>query len=225
MTVHYHGLPITPLSALMDLSGCHFCVSYARPEQIRHARQIGQSIMADNGAFSVWRRGAVPDWPGYYEWCARWLGPADWAVIPDVIDGDEAQNDALVAEWPHGHLGAPVWHLAESFGRLLRLVDEFPRVCFGSSGDYAQIGTAAWERRMDMAFNCISRRRFVPAIHGLRMMAMSSRRWPFASVDSTDIARNHNRPQNTPSTMARRWNAKQCPHRWTERPEQVELLA
>jgi hypothetical protein len=226
LTVKYHGCPITPLAVLNALAGCHFCVSYARPEQVAHVRKLGQSLMLDNGAFSAWRRGHTPDWPGFYAWCERWLGPADFAVIPDMIDGDEPDNDALVAAWPHGHRGAPVWHLHESLPRLSRLTDEFPLVCFGSSGDYAQIGTESWTRRMDAAFNHICRgRRFAPRIHGLRMMAMSGRRWPFASVDSTDIARNHNRPQNTPTAMARRWNSKQCPHTWAEQPEQLEFVA
>jgi len=35
--------------------------------------------------------------------------------------------------------------------------------------------------------------------------------WPFASVDSTDIARNHNRPQNRIDHMAERWDRMQCP--------------
>jgi hypothetical protein len=56
-------------------------------------------------------------------------------------------------------------------------------------------------------------------------MQLSGRRWPFASVDSTDIARNHNRPQNTPRAMADRWDAIQTPSRWAHRPEQMELVA
>jgi len=33
----------------------------------------------------------------------------DWAIIPDVIDGDEAANDALVTAWPFGMVvGVPV---------------------------------------------------------------------------------------------------------------------
>jgi hypothetical protein len=44
-------------------------------------------------------------------------------------------------------------------------------------------------------------------------------------VDSTDIARNHNRPQNTPRAMADRWDAIQTPPRWEIRPEQMELVA
>lgn len=225
--LHYHGLPLTPLAELRTLVGRHFCVSYARPEQIRHARELAQSVMGDNGGFSVWRRGHVPDWPGYYRWVEEWIGPADWAVIPDVIGGGDDQNDTLLAQWPHGWVGAPVWHLDETLERLRRLTGEWPRVCLGSSGDYAVIGTGRWERRMDEAFNIVALgRRFLPAIHGLRMMSAAGRRWPLASVDSTDAARNHNRPHNTALKIAHRWDAMQCPHRWTERPEHMgDLLA
>lgn len=226
--IHYHGTPITPLSVLHELAGKHFCVSYARPEQLRHVRGLAQSIMLDNGAFTAWRQGRAVDWSQYAAWCQDNLGPADWCVIPDVIDGTDEQNDALTRSWPlRKWQSAPVWHLHESLSRLGWLVREFPRVCVGSSGAYAEIGTALWEARMDEAFNwiCAGSGRTPCAIHGLRMMACSGRHWPFASVDSTDIARNHNRPQNGAARMAARWDAMQCPARWRARAEQAELIA
>lgn len=224
--IHYHGTPITPLEVLYSLAGRHFCVSFERPDQLARVKEQAQSVMLDNGAFSVWRRGVAPDWNAYYEWVERSLGPADWAVIPDVIDGDSAQNDALLRQWPHGHRGAPVWHLHEPIARLLWLVDEWPLVCFGSSGAYSDPLSDAWQCRMDRAFNAICRHRiFTPRTHGLRMMACSGHRWPFASVDSTDIARNHSRPHNSALRMAERWDAVQCPSKWGDRPEQPALFA
>ena len=59
-------------------------------------------------------------------------------------------------------------------------------------------------------------------LHMLRGMALSGSEYPFASVDSTDVARNHNRPHNDALQMALRWDGKQCPARWTYR-EQLEL--
>ncbi len=44
-------------------------------------------------------------------------------MIPDVIGSTEKENDDLLAEWPHGERGVPVWHLNESIGRLERLAD------------------------------------------------------------------------------------------------------
>lgn len=138
MTIHYHGTPITPNHTLLTLAGCHFCVSFERPDQIRQAHELGQTVMLDNGAFSAWNRGAATDWGGYYAWCDEWLDyPATWAVIPDVIDGTCEANDALVAQWPHEQRGAPVWHMHEPINRLLALSDSWSRVCIGSSGEYA----------------------------------------------------------------------------------------
>lgn len=57
----------------------------------------------------------------------------------------------------------------------------------------------------------------------LRGMQLSGSIYPFASVDSTDIAQNHNRKQNTPSKMAKRWDAMQTPGEWYPEPVQMEL--
>jgi hypothetical protein len=56
------------------------------------------------------------------------------------------------------------------------------------------------------------------------MMACSGKRWPLSSVDSTDIARNHNRPHNGARRMADRWDAVQCPIEWSARPEQRKMF-
>lgn len=225
MTIHYHGTPITPASLLHTLAGRNFCVSHAAPIQVETIHRIAQSVMLDNGAFSAWKRGYVPDWSGYYAWCDEWLDyPTTWAVIPDVIEGDEGEQDALIAQWPHGLRGSPVWHMHESIERLLRLLDECPRVCIGSSAQYANILDDSWSRRMDAVWREIGRRHSrAPNAHMLRGMQLVGHRWPFASVDSTDVARNHNRPQNTPAEMAARWDASQCPPRFVCRGEQLGL--
>lgn len=225
MTLHYHGTPITPLTALMQLAGRHLCVSFFRPEQVERAHNLAQSVMLDNGAFSAWRLGRAIDWTAYYAWAGRWLDyPTTWAVIPDVITGTGEDQDALIAQWPLGERGAPVWHMHEPIGRLVGLCERWPRVCIGSSAQYARVMSPIWQHRIDEAWNAIGRGR-APWVHMLRGMQCATKRWPFASLDSTDIARNHNRPQNTPRGMADRWDAQQCPGRWTPQPLQTELVA
>lgn len=226
MTVHYHGTPITPRAVLRELAGRHFCVSFAKPQDVEECHRIGQSVMLDNGAFSAWRVGKPTDWPGYYAWCDRWFDvPTTWGVIPDVIDGTDEDQDRLIDQWPYGERGAPVWHMHEQIDRLRRLTDEWPRVCIGSSRQYADLLTDAWCRKMDEAWNAVMRgRRRIPNIHMLRGMQLVRHRWPFASVDSTDIARNHNRPQNRAKAMADRWDSKQCPATWERAPEQLGLF-
>lgn len=223
--IHYHGTPVTGAGVLGRLAGRSFCVSFARPEQIAVCHEIGQSVMLDNGAFSLWRSGVPTDWPGCYAWCERWLQyPTTWAVIPDVIDGSEDENDELIRQWPHGNRGAPVWHMHEPIDRLLALADSWPRVCIGSSGAYGTVGDSSWRRRMDDAMSALCGSGPVPVwLHMLRGMALSGSEYPFASVDSTDVARNHNRPHNDALQMALRWDGKQCPAAWTYR-KQLELV-
>lgn len=199
--IHYHGLPITPATAaLRAISGGHAFVSFRHPDQLTLALESAQSFAVDNGAFSAWKSGnPVTDWNEFYEWVAELHRyPAfDFAVIPDVIDGSENDNDLLLKEWPWRekakHVGAPVWHLHESLERLERLVLNWPRICLGSSGAFAQIGTNAWWARMAEAMDiiCDKHGRPVAKIHGLRMLNPDVyTRFPFASADSTNIGQN-----------------------------------
>lgn len=194
--IHYHGLPITPETcAVSAVSGGHAFVSFRHAGQLPMAMALCQSFAVDNGAFSAWRAGVpVADWSPYYAWVESARVPAlDFAVIPDVIDGSESDNDALVEAWPFGMLGAPVWHLHESLDRLVRLAGAWPRVCLGSSGDYAKVGTPRWWVRMAEAVAAISDGQGRPAtrLHGLRMLdARVVASVPLASADSTNIARN-----------------------------------
>lgn len=221
MTIHYHGTPITPMDALYQLAGRHFCVSHARPDDVERAHEIGQSVMLDNGAFSAWKRQHEPDWAEYYAWTDRWLDyPETWAVIPDVVDGGSQLQDALIRQWPHGQRGAPVWHMDEPMDRLFRLVDEWPRVCIGSTDEFKDVLSAPWRRRMDLMWDELAvRHRRLPRLHMLRGMQLAGKHWPFASLDSTNIAQNHNRPQNTPRAMADRLDGMQCPARWDITPD------
>lgn len=196
--IHYHGLPITPETvAARVISGGHAFVSFRHADQLPIAAELAQSFAVDNGAFSAWKSGKpVTDWSGYYEWVADvMMHPGfDFAVIPDVIDGDEAANDALLNEWPHSRLvGAPVWHMHESLERLTMLSIDWPRLCLGSSGAYATIGTLAWWNRMSDAMGacCNSKGQPRAKLHGLRMLDPEIfSKFPFSSADSTNIARN-----------------------------------
>ena len=226
--IHYHCADINPHQKLIEgLAGRNLLVSHAYPRAVKIAHEIGQSVLLDNGAFTVWRQGHEPDWAGYYEWADKWLEcPTTWAIIPDVIDGGEEIQNKLMDQWPHGERGAPVWHLDESIERLCSLVDGgWPRICLGSAGAYAKIASEPWLIRMFQAFNEVDRVfGKMPWLHGLRMQVVGHM-FPFGSVDSADIARNNNRPQNTIKSMAERWDASQPPIRWHQRPIQQELIA
>lgn len=201
--IHYHGLPITPASsALSAVSGGHAFVSFRYPDQLAIALEVCQSFAVDNGAFSAWKSGKpVTDWSGYYQWVAELqrYPNFDFAVIPDVIDGDEQANDELLDEWiwrgtaKASWVGAPVWHMHESMARLERLALEWPRICLGSSGQYATVGNAQWWERMREAMSVICDKNGNPIckVHGLRMLNPAVfTRLPLSSADSTNIARN-----------------------------------
>lgn len=244
--IHFHGTPITPETAAASvLNGGHAFLSFADARNLSLALDVCQSFAVDNGAFGAWTRGKpITDWRPYYEWIAELhrYPSFDFAVIPDVIDGDEDANDALLAEWPWRksapHVGAPVWHLHESIERLQRLASEWPRICIGSSGQFAKLKTPAWWNRMAETFNAICDKagRPICKVHGLRMLDPDVfSRFPFASADSTNIARNigidsawkgtYQPPtkEARAAVMRSRIESVNSPTFWREVPEQIAI--
>jgi hypothetical protein len=225
--IHYHGTPLTPRAELMKMAGKNFCVSFAAPGDADWCLAHAQSVMWDSGAFSAFTRKAEVDWSKYYEWLEPRLGHPHWAVIPDVIDGSVAEQRAMVAQWPHGSmLGVPVWHMGLDISYLLDLAQTWPRICFGSSQQYWQVGSDPWCRRADEAFNALAKRGPLPWVHMLRGLSLCGDRWPFASADSTNVARNFKNIGNEtdPERMARRIDSVQCPIKWKTRATQKELF-
>lgn len=195
--IHYHGGPITPEScALRAWRARHAFISHAAPEQLALAATVCQSFALDNGAFSLWKAGLPTDWPAFYDWVRLWMNHPgfDFAVIPDVIEGTEEENDELLAAWPFPkHAGAAVWHTNESIERLERLAHEWPRVCLGSSGQYDVKRPAAFvARAQDAIVHILDEHGFpITKLHGLRCLnPRIFTQLPLASGDSTNVARN-----------------------------------
>lgn len=224
--IHYHGGPITPRSELFKMGGKHMCVSFADKRDDDWCLRNCQSVMWDNGAFSAFTKGKPTDWNKYYEWLESRLSPPHWAVIPDVIDGDVNDNLELIKQWPHRKdCSAVVWHMAEPVDHLLHLIDlGFGKVCFGSSGAYWQVGSPAWERRADVAFNEICKRGPIPWVHMLRGLSMAGSKYPFASADSANVARHHQEMNTCPERWARQIDMVQNPVTWKMKETQRELL-
>lgn len=216
--IHYHGGPITPIEcAQRAWTGRHAMISFANPEQLPLAAEICQSFALDNGAFPIWRAGKGSiDVSAYLEWVSQWLSHPgfDWCLIPDRIDGTEAENRVLVDQWRFASsTSVPVWHLHESLNWLEVLVSSFPRVALGSSGRWSQVGTSDWWGRMAEAMEvaCDSDGRPRTKLHGLRMLDPTIfSQLPLASADSTNVARNIGidkawiRGQYQPMTKAQR---------------------
>jgi len=195
--IHYHGGPITPeRSAFSIWKGRHAFISFAHPEQIGIASLVCQSFALDNGAFSFWKSKKEVRWEDYYQWVDKWSHhPAcDWAVIPDVIEGSEKENDALVRQWPLKGFGVPVFHLNESFDRLSRLIGlGFTRIALGSSGEYDVSMVKKCLKRLFQIFEHINKHHPKEHLrfHGMRMLNRQIiTAVPLASADSTTVARN-----------------------------------
>jgi hypothetical protein len=217
------GLPLTPIRHLAEIAGGSFCVSYATRQTL--GKQLDQAIAAvgddeillvDNGAFSAWRSGVPMDVDGFARWAADIMArcPQAVAVVPDVIDGDAADNDDMLVDFRGAvlELGLEldadrtmaVWHMHEPLERLTGLVEGgFQYVAIGSSGEYAQPGTPAWHARIGQAFAALDNlvsdsngayRR--PWLHMMRAQA-EGHRYDFDSTDSCNLAVNHCRYRET----------------------------
>lgn len=214
MTIHHHGLPLTPEVMLLDLAGKHVCISFAtkRDSQVEYCLRAMQSIVFDCGEFTYHQQGGSVDRDAYYAWLAPILRPPHWAVIPDKIDGTVEEQRALVATWPFSRKrGAPVWHLGLPLEYLVELATEWPRVCLGSSGAYWQVGSAPWKLRMREVGEALATIDDPAEIHGLRMMNEAGN-WSFlASVDSVNVARNYKDREDMPGRMADRLDRVNAP--------------
>lgn len=194
--IHYHGTPITPIRvATAILKARHGMVSFAHPEQIGLVAEVCQSFCIDNGAFSAWKSGIPLDIDGYVAWVKEWKRHPgfDWCLIPDVIEGTEADNDQMIEAWEEPtHMSVPVWHLHESIDRLVRLCSQWPRVALGSSGQWSEVGNAAWWDRMADAMDAVCVDGMpICKLHGLRMLNPTIfSALPLSSADSTNVARN-----------------------------------
>lgn len=199
--IHYHGTPISgaKLDEAKFLTGRHALVSYHHPTTLPAVTEFCQSFVLDNGAFSFWRegRGAV-DVEVYYEWVlSLHRHPAfDWCLIPDKIDGTEHENVLLYEQWQAmatGICSVPIWHLHESLDWLKYLAENNRIVAFGSSGEWASVGTQGWWGRMADALRavCDEYGRPMCKLHGLRMLDPAIfTRIPLHSADSANAGIN-----------------------------------
>lgn len=134
----------------------------------------------------------------------------------------------MLSQWPRKTLGydhaAAVFHLHEPLAHLHFLVNAYPKVCLGSSGQYWQLGTPQWVGRMDEIFNELAKRSArMPWIHGLRMLDQVDGGWPFASADSANVGRNFkDRAGGCAECMAAPIDVRQSAAKWRER-EQLNL--
>lgn len=195
---HYHGGPITPASCAMKVwkNGFAF-VSWAHTSQLHLALDISQGVGIDNGAFTFWKSARKTCWDDYYDFVRGIKNHPrfDFCIIPDVIDGGEAENDKLLKDWPADlhSFGVPVWHMNESDDRFIRLCKEYDRVAIGSCGEYDVTKARACVSKLkDVVRHVVDDNGYpITKLHMLRGLNKNIfKHIPFASADSTNIARN-----------------------------------
>lgn len=196
--IHYHGMTgVGTTDDIVKFAKSRNCfVSYAYKRYLPTIASVCSSFALDNGAFTAWNKNENFDFVGYNEFVDLWkTHPAfDWAIIPDKIDGTEDENDQLIKDWKFpDFMSVPVYHLHESTQRLERLINRFPIIAFGSSGDFSTPGNVSWWDRMEWVMKTACNSQGVPRAkyHGLRMLdSKIFSRIPLKSADSTTAERN-----------------------------------
>ncbi|HIF5778101.1 TPA: hypothetical protein ACX3EJ_001077 [Vibrio parahaemolyticus] len=178
-------------------------VSFARMDQLNYILNVAKVVVFDNGAFKDWndrRKGKKKDvdpithWAKYYRKVLSIYSRIHWFLIPDVIEGTEEENDALIKMLPISlrNKAVPVWHSDESFDRLDRLCERWPMVAIGMCGPHRKIESHAAERRIQEIFHhlyCVKKSDVM--IHGLRVLdGRVLGRFPYHSGDSSFVATN-----------------------------------
>lgn len=241
----YHGTPCGAFERNRDVfANMHLCMSWAAyatsckgkrtgtptPSALRHALAC-RKLLLDNGAFSVWqqarKRCAVMhlDVAAIYAWMTAMIeakaaadGYGCIILLPDVIEGSEEENDALLRTCPE-HLRPvawPVWHMTDSLDRLARLSDEWGAVAIGACGPYTEVLGPEYCRRIDQVFDDREARHSGSRLHMLRGLQVAAGPWPFTSADSTDVGQNWSQTPHRLQTRVACWErrARATPATW-----------
>jgi len=186
--IHYHVGPLgEPRESHAFFYGRHALISLQKTEELEVIAEVCKSFVFDNGAFSVWKHGKKLNIEKYYKWVDDWRRHPgfDWALIPDVIEGSEEENDKMIDDWPFEE-GMPVWHFNESLSRLHRLATEWSRISLGSTSGMTP-GTSKFWTRMAQVMDklCDKQGRPICKLHGLRMLDPEIFKYiPLSSADS-----------------------------------------
>ncbi|WP_254244310.1 hypothetical protein [Hymenobacter sp. BRD128] len=170
---------------------------FSRPDDLALVVGACRGFLADNGAYSYWRKGFA-EYP-HYEAYVRWVEKIQplpgfhGAIIPDHIAGDERQNNEYLRRWPVHLTGIPVFHMHHSLDRARWLAQTYDTVALGGGRGYEQLKSASWWARMHeiMSAFCDEYGRPLCRLHGLRMLDPKVfTKFPLASADSVNAARN-----------------------------------
>lgn len=206
--IKYYGTPITPNRIFDEIfeDGRNCLIPFPNPQNLKRAVEKCTKIMIDNGAFTLWRKGGEIEWDKYYGWLSKFIKDIEVFFIPDVIDGTEVENDKLIQDFMDRckydlsidflNKGVPIWHVNESLLRLELLIRKYDYIAIGSAGEYQELGTRKWHKRMNEVMKKVCDKDGYPKvkIHMLRCLNPDIfLLYPFYSGDSTGLAQNHSR--------------------------------
>ena len=229
--IKYHGTPCSPMAVFFDaFTDRNVLIPYPRPDDMKRALKVCDKIILDNGAFSLWKKGISVDWFNFYTWVKKFIDRIEFFLIPDVINGTEVENNALLKSYEANKIefknkGVPIWHVNESLERLDYLLKHYEYIAFGSSGQYAQLGTVSWHSRMNEAMRVVCDNKGFPKvkIHMLRCLNPKLfTQYPFFSGDSTNVAVNHHR--NGWKKIMDRIETANSPNKYVEKSTQLNLI-
>ena len=216
--IKYHGTPIggTKFDAIKFLKGRHALISMEYQNQVAEVLECSESFCLDNGAFTKWKKDgddiSLPDFLGFVVSLEK-HPRMDFYIAPDKIMGTEADNNDLLESWldMKGDIRncAPVFHLGEHPDRFLKLAEEYPLVCFGSTEKWARNGSRLWWKQMIPFMDYVTDEygNLPCKVHGLRMLDINIfKHLPLHSGDSTNAAVNgHISMKKGPYPCVERW--------------------
>ena len=197
--IKYYGTPLTPNRVFDEvMPNRDSLIPFPNPQNLKRALDKCNRVIIDNGAFTLWRKGGSIDWNKYYDWLKSFIDDIEFYFIPDVIDGTEGENDFLISNYVSRKetKGIAIWHINESFERLEYLIEFFDYIAIGSAGEYKDLGTKEWHKRMNDTMKVLCDKDGYPKvkIHMLRCLNPDIfLQYPFHSGDSTGLAQNHSR--------------------------------
>lgn len=195
----FHGTPLSGSTAIVAriLLSRFALLSLARLDQLNLVVDHCAGFCVDNGAYTFWRKGTTPSWEAYKDFIkeVELFPNYQFCFIPDVVMGTVQENDKLLEQYSDLKRGVPVFHQGEPLQRLLWLTENFERVAISSVEK--KLPSPEFHAWMQGIMQVITTPEGLPLcqIHGLRMAHPEIvERYPFSSVDSTNLGQNYNNP-------------------------------
>ncbi len=150
MKVYFGGVDApNHINALVAAGGKRIMISYASPPTKNTWKMIeehGLEVMADSGAFSIWKRGAELDICAYMQWIDEHNIKLYYNM--DIV-GDwqnTAENQKYMED--NGYKPIPVFHMGEPWEVLDRMVNDYELIGLGGTVGSSYGRKVTWFRQV-----------------------------------------------------------------------------